>query len=94
MNPEELGELFEGDIAGIAGEARNGLIDEKYRWPNGVVPYEITPGDFSKPICRNLSERVSELHNRSRRRDRGDHDLDAVLLRLHERVHRVGAEDK
>ena len=52
MNPEELGELFEGDIAGIAGEARNGLIDEKYRWPNGVVPYEITPGDFSKPNCR------------------------------------------
>jgi len=47
VNPEELGELFEGDIAGIAGEARNGIIDEKYRWPNGVVPYVITPGDFT-----------------------------------------------
>ena len=51
MNPEELGELLEGDIAGIAG-GYNGLIDERYRWPNGVVPYEITPGDFSKQNCR------------------------------------------
>ena len=44
VNPEELGELPEGDIAG----GYNGIIDERYRWPNGVVPYVITPGDFSK----------------------------------------------
>ena len=44
VNPEELGELPEGDIAG----GYNGIIDESYRWPNGVVPFVITPGDFSK----------------------------------------------
>jgi len=43
VNPEELGELPEGDIAG----GYNGIIDERYRWPNGVVPFVITPGDFT-----------------------------------------------
>ena len=40
VNPEELGAYFQGDIL-IAPDQKNGLIDERYRWPNGVVAYDI-----------------------------------------------------
>ncbi|TOF73281.1 hypothetical protein CGJ15_27380, partial [Vibrio parahaemolyticus] len=41
INPDELGDYFEGDIKGPVPEIlRNGLIDEKYRWVDGVVTYE------------------------------------------------------
>lgn len=39
-NPEELGEYAEGDIV-FPKMSRNGLIAMTFRWPNGVVPYEI-----------------------------------------------------
>ena len=48
VNPEELGEYFEGDIILTTGQEKNGLIDERYRWPNGIVPYEIREEQFSK----------------------------------------------
>ena len=44
MNPDEVGHYLEGDIE---YDARNGLIDEQYHWPNGSVVYQIV-GDFSK----------------------------------------------
>ena len=47
MNPEELGLYVEGDIVSSNPKSRNGLTDEKARWPNGVVPYEIA-GYFSE----------------------------------------------
>lgn len=41
VNPEELGEYFEGDIElPLPPLDKNGLLDEKYRWPGGVVPFE------------------------------------------------------
>ena len=45
LDPEEQGGFYQGDIMNPP-ESKNGLINEKYRWPNGVVPYTIL-GDFS-----------------------------------------------
>ncbi|CAK9805559.1 hypothetical protein ANTPLA_LOCUS4568 [Anthophora plagiata] len=46
-NPEELGSYAEGDILFPLGNGRNGLRANSARWPNGVVPYIISPY-FSK----------------------------------------------
>ena len=52
-NPDEQGPYFQGDIKGyLPGLNKNGVIDERYRWDNGVVPYEIVSGDFSKLAIR------------------------------------------
>ncbi|XP_045124478.1 zinc metalloproteinase nas-4-like [Portunus trituberculatus] len=41
VNPDELGDYFEGDIVlPLPPMCRNGLIDEKYRWPGGRVAYK------------------------------------------------------
>ncbi|CAK9810731.1 Zinc metalloproteinase nas-4 [Anthophora quadrimaculata] len=42
-NPEELGSYAEGDILFPLGNGRNGLRANSARWPNGVVPYIISP---------------------------------------------------
>ncbi|KAK4306278.1 hypothetical protein Pmani_021900 [Petrolisthes manimaculis] len=43
VNPEELGEFFEGDIMlPLPPRTKNGLLDERYRWTNGVVPYQFS----------------------------------------------------
>ena len=48
-NADELGEWFQGDIMLPAGEEalpprmKNGIIDQRYRWTNGIIPYEIDP---------------------------------------------------
>lgn len=39
-NPEELGEYAEGDIV-FPKKSKNGMVATTFRWPNGVVPYEI-----------------------------------------------------
>merc|ERR1712002_448649 len=42
-NPDEWGPHFEGDLIGPFPDlTKNGLLDEKYRWPNGKVPYDIS----------------------------------------------------
>ncbi len=43
VNPEELGEYAEGDILYPATMGRNGIKTETARWPDGVVPYLISP---------------------------------------------------
>ncbi|MDK2413033.1 M12 family metallopeptidase, partial [Aphanizomenon sp. 202] len=41
INPEELGEFFEGDlILPLPPRGKNGILDEQYRWDNGVVHYD------------------------------------------------------
>ncbi|XP_076034717.1 meprin A subunit beta-like [Oratosquilla oratoria] len=42
VNADEMGDYFEGDIVGPLPTYKNGLIDEKYRWKDGVVPYVIS----------------------------------------------------
>lgn len=46
VNPEELGEYAEGDIL-YPAMGRNGIRVETARWPDGVVPFVISPF-FSK----------------------------------------------
>jgi len=43
QNPEELGTYLEGDMLIPSVEGRNGLVATTSRWPNGVVPYVISP---------------------------------------------------
>lgn len=53
---EELSGQFEGDIIMSPDEldqllgrrGRTGLINERYRWTDGIVPYQIREEDFSK----------------------------------------------
>ena len=48
VNPYEGGKYYQGDMRlPLPKMTKNGLIDEQYRWPNGVVAYEIN-GDFSE----------------------------------------------
>ncbi|XP_046819695.1 zinc metalloproteinase nas-4-like [Vespa crabro] len=43
VNPEELGNYAEGDILFPLEMGRNGLKAENARWPNGIIPYMISP---------------------------------------------------
>lgn len=43
VNPEELGEYAEGDILFPPNNGRNGLAAVSARWPNGVIPFVISP---------------------------------------------------
>lgn len=43
VNPEELGEYAEGDILFPPNVGRNGLATVSARWPNGVIPFVISP---------------------------------------------------
>lgn len=61
VNPEELGEYFEGDI--MSSPTRNGMLDETYRWKNGVVPYEIG-GSFGKDL-EIIEWAMNEYHKRT-----------------------------
>jgi hypothetical protein len=54
VNPEELGEYLEGDIMVSDSLRRNGLRSENSRWPDGVVPYMLSPY-FSKIHLRSSS---------------------------------------
>ena len=51
VNPEELGEYVEGDILFPSAMARNGLKASSARWPDGVIPYMISPF-FSKKFSK------------------------------------------
>lgn len=63
-NADELGEWFEGDIMLEEGKDRptpllkNGLVDEKYRWTGGVVPFEIDAG-----VCELIDSAVQNAGN-------------------------------
>lgn len=50
QNPEELGHYYQGDILMTDEQERNGLLDERYRWPDGTVFYEIEDGFICKII--------------------------------------------
>ncbi|XP_018396666.1 PREDICTED: zinc metalloproteinase nas-7-like [Cyphomyrmex costatus] len=48
VNPDELGDYFEGDIMATDTTKRSALIDDReyVRWPDGVIPIVIN-GDFN-----------------------------------------------
>jgi len=56
QNPEELGAYFEGDIL-IPLRYRNGILELSYRWPGGVVPYEIQ-GPFTDQELRQINHAI------------------------------------
>lgn len=67
-NPEETGPYFEGDIVGEAAEfrnsLRNGILAASYRWPKGIVPYEIQ-GPFSTNDLSIISHAFNEYHKKT-----------------------------
>ncbi|KAL3270928.1 hypothetical protein HHI36_021434 [Cryptolaemus montrouzieri] len=61
VNPEELGNYFEGDIRMHERTGKNGLKDETYRWSNGVIPYEIS-GHFSSSSLDVIKRAMGVYH--------------------------------
>ncbi|XP_011705859.1 PREDICTED: zinc metalloproteinase nas-4-like, partial [Wasmannia auropunctata] len=63
MNPEELGNYFEGDImisniTTINGDRR------AQRWNNGVVPFEIN-GRFNQDQMNNIYRAMNDFHSKA-----------------------------
>lgn len=66
-NPEELGSYFEGDIlfpVNQSSGARNGMVAKGYRWPNGVIPYEIT-GSFDSRSMNLIQNAMNVYHQKT-----------------------------
>lgn len=67
-NPEEMGTYLEGDILFPINESttsngRNGIVGQSYRWPNGVIPFEIT-GKFDAQSM-NLIEKAINAYQQN-----------------------------
>ncbi|XP_055677971.1 hatching enzyme 1.2-like [Lutzomyia longipalpis] len=60
-NPEEQGSYLEGDLLIPLSRARNGLVAQATRWPNGVVPYEIK-GSFSASDMAMIEKAFKMFH--------------------------------
>lgn len=43
LNPEEIGNYYEGDILVPDSVARSALSGPSTRWPHGIIPYTIDP---------------------------------------------------
>lgn len=65
-NPEELGNYFEGDILmpKTSSSARNGLKGESYRWPNGIIPFEIK-GNFDSQSLSLIQKAMDTYHQKT-----------------------------
>lgn len=83
INPEELGDYFEGDIElPLPPMGRNGMIDEKYRWPGGRVAYVLDSAytEANKAIVRKaMDEYESETGGCISFHERTDED-DYILI--------------
>lgn len=66
-NPEELGSYFEGDIlfpTSQSTNSRNGMVAQAYRWPNAVIPYEIT-GSFDSRSMNLIQNAMNVYHQKT-----------------------------
>lgn len=66
-NPEELGSYSEGDILfpmNRSSNSRNGLVGQSYRWPNAVIPYEIT-GSFDSRSMNLIQNAMGVYHKQT-----------------------------
>ncbi|XP_014601798.1 PREDICTED: zinc metalloproteinase nas-4-like [Polistes canadensis] len=61
VNPEELGNYAEGDILFPLGTSRNGLKANAARWPNGIIPYMISPY-FDERQRKLIYQAMEEYH--------------------------------
>ncbi|XP_067671657.1 hatching enzyme 1.2-like [Haliotis asinina] len=67
--PEENPGLFEGDIELLPGEKpydRNARRDKNYRWPNGVVPFEIDTHHFSSSEEKTIHEAMQTIQEKTK----------------------------
>ncbi|XP_011692983.1 PREDICTED: zinc metalloproteinase nas-4-like [Wasmannia auropunctata] len=63
MNPEELGNYFEGDIMISNSTTRNGDTKAK-RWPNRQIPYVIT-GRFTQKQRNLIQDAMKQYHSKT-----------------------------
>lgn len=66
-NPEEFGSYFEGDIlfpTSQSTNSRNGMVAQTYRWPNAVIPYEIT-GSFDSRSITLIQNAMNVYHQKT-----------------------------
>ncbi|KYN01694.1 Zinc metalloproteinase nas-14 [Cyphomyrmex costatus] len=66
VNPDELGDYFEGDIMATDTTKRSALIDDReyVRWPDGVIPIVIN-GDFNSKEYKHISQAINEFKERT-----------------------------
>lgn len=62
INPDEMGYFFEGDMDVSEDFIRNGMVDEKFRWPNGIVPYVIE-GEFEEKHIDKIYRAMETYYN-------------------------------
>ncbi|XP_063889698.1 zinc metalloproteinase nas-4-like [Scylla paramamosain] len=76
INPEELGEYFEGDILlPLPTMGKNGLIDENYRWPEGKVAYHFH-SDYTEDNKKRVREAMRKIEEHT-----------GKCITFHERTH-------
>merc|ERR1719244_60000 len=66
VNPEELGEFYQGDIMlPLPPRGKNGILDESKRWTNGVVHYDFSSQYSSgqKATVRSRMDEYEDLTN-------------------------------
>ncbi|XP_055373692.1 hatching enzyme 1.2-like [Condylostylus longicornis] len=64
VNPEELGTYLEGDILMPPPSSRNGMISRAFRWPKGIIPYEIR-GSFTAAELALIKHGLNEYHKKT-----------------------------
>lgn len=81
VNPEELGNYFEGDILFPVSNSRNGIVGQSYRWPNGIVPFEIV-GGFDARSMDLIEKAIKSYHEKTciRFRPRNNADRDYISI--------------
>ncbi|XP_034178612.1 seminal metalloprotease 1 [Osmia lignaria lignaria] len=60
----ELSGLYEGDIMLVEGKdlSKNGLVNNAFRWPAGIVPYYIKEEDFDQEDIDLIEAAIKEYH--------------------------------
>ncbi|XP_034183444.1 zinc metalloproteinase nas-13-like [Osmia lignaria lignaria] len=80
-NPEELGSYVEGDILFPMGTGRNGLRASSATWPNGVVPYIISPY-FDADQRKVIYEAMNDYHKYTCIRFKPYHGVETDYIRI------------
>ncbi|XP_042874384.1 zinc metalloproteinase nas-14-like [Penaeus japonicus] len=62
VNADELGPFNGSDMEGPLPPFKNGLVDEKYRWPDATVIYEIA-GDFTTDELATIQEAMNTYYD-------------------------------
>lgn len=85
-NPEETGTYWEGDILFPINQStysnnRNGIVGQSYRWPNGVVPFEIA-GNFDAKSMSLIEKAINSYHQNTciKFKSRTSNDRDFISI--------------